>query len=249
MGEWVIGVRFSFPHPSGGSDLMGENTGGDAPHKDHSAGDFATMIAAARAGNLDALEQLLGGCRDYLMLIANERLDNGLQAKLGASDHVQQTLLAAHQHLAQFRGESALEFRGWLRQILVNDMQQARRRFGGSSRNTDRERPIDDPAVQLRPPVDPQLTPRSDALVREEARLLQSAISRLPANYQQVIRLRDWEDQSFGQIGQKMGISEEAARKLWKRAIQKLEAILLPDSGGGSGSAGERDSGGHEREE
>ena len=38
---------------------------------------------------------LLEGCRQYLLLVANEELDSELTAKSGASDMVQETFLRA----------------------------------------------------------------------------------------------------------------------------------------------------------
>jgi RNA polymerase sigma-70 factor (ECF subfamily) len=206
--------------------------GSDPTDDGEPAADFGQLLKAAQSGDGAALEVLIGEYRDYLLLIANEGLDRGLQAKLGASDHVQETLLAAHRHLDQFRGQTPEEFRGWLRQILLNDMHQARRRFFGTGqRDVQREQSIDDSLAQPVPLVDAQLTPRSDAVAREEARLLEVALGQLPENYRQVIRLRDWDELTFPEVGARMGISEEAARKLWRRAIVKLEGLLGPSSG------------------
>jgi RNA polymerase sigma-70 factor, ECF subfamily len=208
---------------------MARASGADPASGDGSPRRFAELMAAARSGDDAALSALVGECRDYLLLIANKGLDQGLQAKLGASDHVQETLLAAHQNLGQFRGQTPEEFRGWLRQILLNDMHQARRRyFGTGQRDVQREQSINDSVARPGPLVDAQLTPGSDAVVREEARLLEEALAQLPENYRQVIRLRDWDELTFPQVGERMGISEEAARKLWRRAILKLESLLGP---------------------
>ena len=56
----------------------------------------------------------------------------------------------------------------------------------------------------------------------EDAAKLAQALSRLPADYQHVIRLRSWELQSFSHIGREMGRSAEAVRSLWSRAVHRL---------------------------
>ena len=61
---------------------------------------------------------MLDGCRQYLLMIANEVIGPELQAKLGASDLVQETFVEAHRHLAAFRGKTEGELRAWLRRIL-----------------------------------------------------------------------------------------------------------------------------------
>src|SRR5882672_5134179 len=81
---------------------------------------------------------------DYLRLLARLQLDARLQAKLDASDIVQQALLQAHENRAQFRGASDAELAGWLRTILANTLAAALRRFSAEARDLDRERPLQD---------------------------------------------------------------------------------------------------------
>jgi RNA polymerase sigma-70 factor, ECF subfamily len=191
--------------------------------------EFSELVRRSQRGDRRALSYLVSQCREYLLLIANEDLDEALQGKFGASDFVQQTLLVAQQKLDQFRGQTPAEWKGWLRQILRNDLNRARREFiENQGRAVKRERAIDD--SQCQPFLLPDLanTPGTDAVVREEARLLKSALEKLPQNYQLALQLREWEDLSYPEIGQRMGISEEAARKLCRRAIDRLEQILKP---------------------
>src|SRR5262245_56948084 len=81
--------------------------------------------------------------REYLCLLARMRLDPQLQAKLDASDIVQQTLLEAHQGRAQFRGRTDAEYAAWLRQILARNLSNALRDFRRARRDVSRERSID----------------------------------------------------------------------------------------------------------
>jgi hypothetical protein len=64
---------------------------------------------------IDTPHPALDGCRQYLLLIANEMIGPELQAKFGASDLVQDTFIEAQRHLAGFRGTSNAEMRAWLR--------------------------------------------------------------------------------------------------------------------------------------
>lgn len=203
---------------------------GRLPGKARSGNDsFASLITAARRGDPQAIETLMSECRNYLLLIANEDIDPGIQAKFGASDFVQQTMLAACQNLGQFRGETPEEFRGWLRMILHRDLGRVRRQFfDAAGRDVARERRLDDSQANVPLISDSANTPGTDVVLREQARYLAEAMDRLPENYRKVIHLRDWEELSFPDIGRQMNISEEAARKLWKRAIARLEEFLDP---------------------
>ncbi len=188
---------------------------------------FAELVAAARQGDSQALSHLIQACRGYLLLVANQDLDHNLRSKLGASDIVQQTMLAACQNFRQFRGQSEDELTGWLRQILRNDLLNARRHFQQTQqRDAKREHRLDDSQLIQPPLTDPQHTPGTHALVNEQEHLLAQAMLQLPPNYQQVIRLRNWDELAFEAIGQQLGISAEAARKIWSRAIAQLAEIL-----------------------
>ena len=77
---------------------------------------------------------LLESCRDYLLLIAARGLDAELNAKGGASDIVQETLLGAYRDFARFRGHSREELLAWLRKILQNNLAVFRRRDRGTQK-------------------------------------------------------------------------------------------------------------------
>src|SRR5262245_16197374 len=81
--------------------------------------------------------------RSYLRLLAQVRLDPRLRGKLDPSDMVQQTLLEAYQGLAAFRGRTAEEMAGWLRQILARNLANALRDFRRGRRDVAREQGLD----------------------------------------------------------------------------------------------------------
>jgi RNA polymerase sigma-70 factor (ECF subfamily) len=60
----------------------------------------------------------------------------------------------------------------------------------------------------------------------EEAAALHAAMSRLSEDYREVLHLRNWQQLPFMDIGEKMGRSAEAARKLWSRALVQLQQEL-----------------------
>ena len=77
-------------------------------------------MGTARGADEMALERF----RDYLCVLARIQVAARpwLAAKLDASDVVQLTLLKAHAARDQFRGRSAAEMAGWLRQILARTL-------------------------------------------------------------------------------------------------------------------------------
>ncbi len=191
---------------------------------------FSDLLAAAQAGASEAVGELIDGYRAYLLLIANQELDPAIRGKLGASDVVQETMLTAQHAIGDFRGSTHEEMLGWLRGILLNDLLEAGRAFRGTAmRNVGREVPIDGDSRLNQPPIDiriDQATPSMDAAESELEAVLYAAMNRLSQEHQQVLRMRNWQQLSFADIGIEMNRTADAARKLWSRAVLQLQHEL-----------------------
>lgn len=183
------------------------------------------LLASAQQGNSSAVGELINQTRDYLLLVANRDLDNSLRAKVSASDLVQQTMLEASRDIGAFRGASSEEFQRWLVEILRHTLIDTARRYRGTQRR-DINREISNLSnadVQL---SSNQRTASSIYRRVEADDQLDRAISRLPEHYQQVIQLRHIQGRSWSEVAQRLGISAEAARKLWARTLAKLRDEL-----------------------
>ena len=203
----------------------------DRPDHDNDAPvRIAEWIGDARAGSAEALGRLMEFSRRYLLLIANDELPAELQAKGGASDLVQQTQLEAVRGFAAFRGQSADELLGWLRQILLHNVQDFTRRFGVSAkRRSEREVSLegDDSAQQAAGELADDVPSPSSWLARQErAAIVERALEELAEDQRQVIVWHHRENRSFDEIGALLGRSAGAVRKLWARAIQQLQKRL-----------------------
>jgi RNA polymerase sigma-70 factor, ECF subfamily len=67
------------------------------------------------------------------------------------------------------------------------------------------------------------LSPSGMILAREQAQKLQGALERLPDDYRQVLLLRYQEQRAFEEIAEQMNRSANAVRKLWMRAVERLQ--------------------------
>jgi RNA polymerase sigma-70 factor (ECF subfamily) len=183
------------------------------------------LLAQARSGSREAMGQLLQSCRAYLLMVAGAELDPKLVPKGSASDIVQQTFLEAHRDFANFGGNSEAELLAWLRRLLLNNLANFTRDFRNTrKRAIDREIALDQGSVGRADRVpSPDGTPSSVLAADEQIQSLQSALQRLPAEYRTVIELRYREKRSFTEIAEQMQRSANAVRKLWQRAIERLQ--------------------------
>ncbi len=188
-------------------------------------------IAAARDGSREALGRLLEDCRQYLLLIASQELHADLRPKVAPSDLVQETFLDAHRDFPKFEGRSEDDLLTWLRQILLNNLRDATRKYRKlAKRNVHREISLsvgEGSAVIVvnRLPA-PNESPSWLARLREKNRELREALDRLSDDHRSVIIARNLELRSFIQIGREMQRSPDAVRKLWLRALESLQREL-----------------------
>jgi RNA polymerase sigma-70 factor, ECF subfamily len=190
--------------------------------------DLESWIEAARLGDREALGRAMVSFRDYLFLVANEAIKPAFQSKGGASDIVQETFFRAQRGFESFRGRSIEEWRGWLRNILVRQLANQHRRYRATAkRQVRREVQVGQGSGFDLAAVDE--TPSRDLERRELETDLMKALARLPDHDREVVIEHNREKLAFDEIGRRRGISAEAARKLWSRALGHLRKELGPD--------------------
>ena len=169
--------------------------------------------------------------RDYLRLLARLQLGARLQAKLDASDVVQQTILQAHASRAQFRGRTEAEWLAWLRAILANALAAAARRFDTGARELGRERSLeadmDLSSSRLEGLLAADQTSPSERAVRSEELLqLAAALGRLPEDQRRVVELHHLKGLPVAEVAEQMGRTRPAVVGLLFRGLKKLRELL-----------------------
>jgi RNA polymerase sigma-70 factor (ECF subfamily) len=191
---------------------------------------WAALIQAVRQGDPKALGEALEPLRDYLLLVANEELESDLRAKVGGSDLVQETFLGAQRDLASFRGQSETEWRLWLRGILIHLLSNHRRQYRSTGkRRVDREVPLATTPRGDWPASSP--SPSTDLVARETETAVMLALDCLAEHHRNVVLWHHRDRLPFEEVGQRLGISAEAARKHWQRALKTLRKELTASHG------------------
>jgi RNA polymerase sigma-70 factor (ECF subfamily) len=196
--------------------------------------DVRSMISRARHGHRSSIGALLQLYRNYLVVLASTQIEKRLQPRVSPSDVVQETMLRAHKNFGQFRGTTERELLAWLRQILVNNLAKfVEQHVLAARRDVRREVSIErlgaaleQSTVQLAAllPAGGK-SPSMAAQQREEAVVLADHLAELPADYREVLVLRNLQGLMFDEVARKMNRSVGATRMLWLRAIEKLRAV------------------------
>ena len=189
---------------------------------------MTVLLQKAREGNRDARGQLMAQLQNYLAFVAHHQMDETLQAKMGPSDVVQQSMIQAVENLDKFQGNTVEEFRGWIRQILVNEAKQMRRNFHAHKRDVHRETQMNDSqAPGLRGMLADSLpTPETNACAEEQREAIRGALARLPELERLIIQWRNWEGLEFEEIAERLNISASTVSRKWYLALVSFKNLL-----------------------
>jgi RNA polymerase sigma-70 factor (ECF subfamily) len=187
-------------------------------------------MLAARNGSSEALGELFESCRNYLLLIAKLAMKQGLQAKVGASDLVQETFFEAQKAFDRFGGETEEDLIRWMTQILEYRIGTALKRYYGTARR-DIRRELNWYQLFGSEMIGDHCdengeTPSAIARSNEDQRRYEQALASLSEEQQRVIALRVSEGLEFAAVGLQLNCSAEAARKLFARTIVRLQSLL-----------------------
>lgn len=199
------------------------------------------MSERFRTGWFARREDLDRFVREHLPWIEREvrrRLGDVVREDAETRDVVQEALVEVLVDGPCFTTSDRERFRGLLLRIVENNIRDRHRRLHRKKR--DRRREVGratDSLLELDPPADPVTTPSVHAAAREQQEWMFLAVELLAPSDRDVIRLRDWEQLEFEEIGARLGVSAEAARKRYHRALPRLADKVLELRRGRSGGS------------
>jgi RNA polymerase sigma-70 factor (ECF subfamily) len=173
----------------------------------------------------------LGKFRPYLQMLARLQFDELLQAKLDSSDVVQQTLLEAHQSMAEFRGKSDREKAGWLRRILTNNLADELRKFRSDKRDVGLEAPLQAALNESTTRLEKWLaieegTPSECAIANEQLVALAAALMELPEDQRMAVEWHHLQGCPSAVVAARMERTEVAVAGLLRRGLKRLRELL-----------------------
>jgi RNA polymerase sigma-70 factor (ECF subfamily) len=190
----------------------------DSPAQPLPEGELPALLDEAKQGSQEAIGALLERHHAYLWALAHEEIAGESHLTHTVADIVQSAQLEALRDLASFRGSSEGEFRSWLRHILRNnvlDLKRARERrlprAGPEAAPVEEQCDLDD------------RSPSSQVSAGELGDKLRSTIGELPPDERMVIEMHYFQGKTYAEIGEFIGRTPEAVRKLWGRALVRLQ--------------------------
>ena len=174
----------------------------------------------------------LDAYRSYLIVLALGQISRSLQARLDASDIVQDTLLEAYRKRDQFEGgEDPRQLAGWLRQLLSCNLIDALRTQQREQRDVRREQALqqelDESALGLDQLLAADESSPSQKLEKRfrEVRVA-NAIEALPVHQRDAIVMRYFQKLSLEDIATQLQKTRPAAAGLLKRGLATLRERL-----------------------
>lgn len=139
-------------------------------------------------------------------------------------DVVQDALIEFLKYGPRIRISDGTRFRSLLSRIIENVLRDRNDWYRAKRRAISREAPLPrDTILDLDPPRKVAERPSQAAFRNEQQAWVRLVIECLPEDERLVITLREWDGLTFAAIGERMGLSLNAARNRYLRAMDHLE--------------------------
>ena len=194
----------------------------------------ARLLDQARAGDQAALNELFARHRARLRRMVELRLDRRLQARIDASDVIQEAYVEAIARLEEYWRAPTYPLFLWLR-LLVGErlLKLHRHHLGTQMRDADQEVSLYRGAlpqansVSLAAHLLGHMTSASRAAIRAEDQIqVQEALNSMDPIDREVLALRHFEMLNNEETAQVLGLKKSAASNRYIRALKRLKDIL-----------------------
>lgn len=185
------------------------------------------LVRRARAGDREALTQLLQYVHGRLGDLAVRMIGSKLRARVRVSDIVQSTCAEVIRSVPDFAGDSVPSFNAWVAQILRNNLRKKGRHFNADKR---REPGAEPEAAAGSVPLPGSVS--QDAAQADDLRIAAEALAMLPERMRQIIQWRLLENREYDEVARLAGTSEANARSLYSRARAALAIAARKLRGG-----------------
>jgi RNA polymerase sigma-70 factor (ECF subfamily) len=186
--------------------------------------------------DLAALGKMLEDHRSQLLAMIERRLDPALRARIDPEDILNEAFLEARRKWSNFQQQNEVSPYVWVYGIVRDCLIQVWRRENRSCREPKREMPWpEQSSVQLGLNlISPGASPSSAAARGELQQRVRGVVEMLAEKDREVLAMRHFDELTFREIAQLLGLQEQAATMRYVRALRRLKDLWqkLHDAGG-----------------
>lgn len=178
-------------------------------------------------GDEGALAALVAAHLPWLRARVERRLGPFLRARGDADDYLQDVVLDFLRDGPRFVVRDGTQLRALLARIAENTLRdrndwfRAKRRKMGSNVTLTR-----DSVLPLDPAMQRNTTPSQNASKDEERQWVRLALELMDGEDRAILVAREYEDRSFVDLGAELGMTPNAVRMRWTRAISRLAEVM-----------------------
>src|SRR5215468_3477097 len=201
---------------------------------DNNSAETARLLEQARAGDQAAVNEIFTQHRARLRRMVELRLDRRLQARIDASDVIQEAYVEALRRLGEYLEKPSYPLFLWLRLIVGERLLKLHRHhLGTQMRDAGLEvsiyrgaLPAASSAALAAQLLGKHTSPTQAAVRAERALRLQEALNSLDPADREIISLRHFEELTCAEAARILAITESAAAKRYVRALKRLKELL-----------------------
>jgi RNA polymerase sigma factor (sigma-70 family) len=186
-----------------------------------------TLLERWHAGDEEALGRLLELHLPWLHAHVERRLGGLLRQRGETADYLHDAVLDFLRYTPRFQVVDAQHFRRLLARVAENTLRDRNDWFRARRRDLARQASLPTESVLA---LDPRLqrhTTPSRVAARTEARdWVRLGLEFLDAEDKKILIAREYDDRSFVEIGAELGLSANAVRMRWVRALARLAEVL-----------------------
>lgn len=174
-------------------------------------------------GDEEAIASLYALYRQSMIALIHRRLGHTLHGLMESVDLVQSVWKDVLDDLPRFEDRGPDSLKRWLHTCLLHKIYAKKRFHDAGKRDAGRVSPLPPSDLGLAS-TDP--TPSQDASAHEDLERVLTALRRLPPEQHEIMLLRMRDELTHEQVGQRVGKSTEAVKKMYRRGLERLIDML-----------------------
>ena len=187
------------------------------------ASDTALLLQRWHRGDREALNALLERNLPWLGTYVHRRLSPALRRRAETDDFIQAVVVQFLTYAPRFVVASRAQFRALLARVVENDLRDEQDRYATQRRTLAEHRPLSTDSVYVLGRRGERVRrPSEIAELREWEGWVRLAQEFITPNDRELIVSHEIDGVTFPQLASRLGISEDAARMRFNRALKRL---------------------------